>query len=212
MTLILAFLTPAFAVDHEIDVEAGWLNAPDSGWSRFSERPSLMTIGVRGGFALTDRLALVAGWQHGGDGVSVTTDGYEYDYDYDYDYGDDTSGSTFTSAFTGEQFTLGAKVDIEPFPWFRPYVAAQGALLVATARFDEDLSTDDNVTQRRETGLTGGFVASLGLEFPIAVVDGLAIAPYAEGGYAWYAPVALSDVGSLSFHGFSGRAGVGLRF
>jgi hypothetical protein len=220
MIALLCLLTaPAGAVDNEINVEAGWIGAPDPSWALFSERASLGTLGVRGGYALNDRIAVIAGWQHGSDGITVSSGGYEEAYyygyeDYGYYYGNGEPAYTTEvhTAFIGEQITVGAKADLAPLTWLHPYVAVQGAALVATAKFDDDTSTDRNVTQLKRTGVTGGVVATAGLDFPIKVVDGLAVAPYIEGGYAWYAPATLQDIGQIGFHGFTGRAGVGLRF
>jgi hypothetical protein len=218
ITLLCLLSAPAGAVDHEINVEAGWLAAPDPSWSLFSERASLGTLGVRGAFALNERVSVIAGWQHGQDGITVysggsTDGGYEGYYGYYYydDVGTYNENAVHTS-FSGEQITLGAKADIAPVEWFHPYVAVQGGALIATVKFDDDTSTDRNVTQLQRTGATGGVIGTVGMDFPITVVDGLAVSPYIEGGYAWYAPARLADVGQLGFHGFTGRAGVGLRF
>jgi serine/threonine-protein kinase len=77
---------------------------------------------------------------------------------------------------------------------------------------ESDASDDENVTQVQRGGVTGGFAATAGLDFPIHIGDTFAISPYAEFGYGWLAPMAFKDVGSVKFDGFTGRAGVALKF
>jgi hypothetical protein len=80
------------------------------------------------------------------------------------------------------------------------------------ARLDDDSNDDENLTQVQRAGLTGGFLAAGGLDVLIRVRGNVYIAPYVEVGYGWMAPLALKDLGTVQFSGFSGRSGVGVRF
>lgn len=199
LSLLLLLLSPAHAADHEINVEAGWLGADDDAWAVFSESGLYGTGGLRIGYAFHPRIAAIAGWQRGRAGAEVYVPGFEE--------------APLFSGFAADQFTLGVKADVKVFEWLHPYATVQGDLLRAVARFDDDLSEDDNPGQIKAAGVTGGALFTAGLDFPIEIrQSGLAIAPYAELGYGLLAPVTLGDFGDVHLGGFTGRTGVGLRF
>lgn len=203
MLAILIALAPAWAASHEIDVEAGWVGSPDPALSVYSDSPLLGSVGLRAGYALTERLAVIGGWQRGRVGHEL----------YAADSTGEDDGGSLRAGLTTDQITLGLKGDVRIAKWLYPYATAQGDLAVLTARFDDDAEVDDNPGQVKGTGVTGGFALAAGVEFPIGLGDlGIAVAPYTEFGYTWLAPTALGDFGELAIRGFSGRAGVGLRF
>lgn len=200
LTLILAALSTASAASVEADFEAGWVASPDPALDLYSPSPLLGTVGLRLGYPLTERLAVIVGWQRGRTGQQIYV-------------GSGPSGGDLHSGLTTDQVTAGVKGDVRIASWLFPYATAQGDLAVLTARFDDDLSEDDNPGQQKGTGVTGGFALAGGVEFPIPLGQlGVSIAPYSEFGYTWLAPTALGEFGDLAVRGFSGRAGVGLRF
>jgi len=218
--MIAAFLSAAFAAQHEVDLEVGWLLNRSTSWNRVSDGSTFPSVGVRVGARLHRNVAAIAGWQHGQTGVSVRpdSDGDTYYYYEDY-YTDGTSydegrpNGNFRTAFYGDTFTLGAKGDVVVNEYFVPYLTVQGALQRGLLRVDADASDDENLGQIQKSAVTGGFVGALGAECPVALgTSGIAVAPYVEVGYAWLAPLKFESIGSLEQGGFAGRAGFGLRF
>lgn len=215
MLALLALLCGAHAASHQVSAEVGWFGAYDPNWDWFAPGYTFGTFGLRGGVKVHDRVTAIVGWHHGRTGAAVYTDddGYEYDYDDEGDYVGGAGIGEFHTKFTGDQFSVGAKADWAPIPWVQPYVAVQGVGMLGVARFDDDTTDDENATQTKRVGFTGGALGTVGSDFPIPTgVQGLAVVPYVEVGYAWLAPMKLGDVGDLSFYGFSGRAGLGLHF
>lgn len=203
--MLTLLLSTALAASNEINVEAGWLGSPTDAWETFSDAGVYGSGGLRIGYALHPNLAVIAGWQHGETGMSVVS------YDATNDYYDEEFA--FQTGFTGNQVTLGVKADTRITAWLRPYVTVQGDLLLATARFDDDPSQDDNPGQIAVHGFTGGVLATGGLDFPIELGhSGVAVAPYAEFGYGWLAPMQLGTMGEVAMRGFTGRTGIGFRF
>lgn len=206
--LLLAF--SANAANHEVNLELGWIGARDPAWDTFSNANSHGTFGARVGYRVHPRIAVIAGWHHGSDGLSVEGDYEDEDGDGTADNGIQAGG--YRTAFYGDQVTLGAKADLAVRPWFHPYVAVQGAVMRALVRMDDDAEDDENLTQVQAVGLTGGGVATAGMDFPIPLTPKLSLALYAEFGYALLAPAQFDQLGSIQFGGFSGRTGMGLRF
>jgi hypothetical protein len=203
--MLLALVTTALAASNEVDLEVGLLGSGDPTFDRVSEGDVLATYGLRVGVKLHQNVAAIAGWQHGQTGSQLSTYG-----DTDYDGSGTTS---LRAAYFGDVFTLGAKGDIRVNEWFYPYVTVQGALERGLVRVDDDASTDENIGQVKQAGVTGGFVAAVGAESPVALGDGgVAIAPYVEVGYGWLAPLQLGDMGSLKLGGVAARVGLGVRF
>lgn len=213
----LTLFSAAMAASNQVSLEAGWLGAPDPNWQTFSPGYSYGTGGVRVGLKVHERVTAVVGWQHGKTGMGLN---FEGDTDYvtddegyydEYDYG---SASELGAAFSADQITLGAKADWDLLRWLNPYVVVSGVGMRGVVRFDEDPDDDDNIGQRAVAGMSGGVLATAGLDFPIHLgkESRYAIVPSLEMGYGWIAPMRFEDVGRLQFHGFAGRAGVGLHF
>lgn len=200
----------AFAADNEVNFDVGWLGAHDQAWNTFSDTEFLAGVGVRGGLRVHDRVAIVADFHHSWAGAdnalpsvgSRVTDGYDDYYDESY----------LTAAMWNEQLAVGAKADLEVWRWFHPYVTLQAVAVLGVARLDDDANDPENLTQIQRIGFTGGARGHLGMDFPIHATEDVAIAPYLEMGYGWLAPMYLEDLGTVQFSGFSGHAGVGVRF
>lgn len=208
MLALLALLSGAHAASNQVSAEIGWFGAYDPNWDWFSSGYYIGTFGLRGGLKVHDRVTAIVGWHHGSSGAGVYSD---YDYDEGSTVATDFGG--FHTKFVADQITLGAKADWAPIPWVQPYAAVQAVGMRGVARFDDDTNDDENATQTKRAGVTGGVLGTVGSDFPIRTgVQGLAVVPYVEVGYAWLAPMKLGDAGDLSFYGFSGRAGLGLHF
>lgn len=213
--MIAALMSMAFAAENEVDFEVGWMVNGSTSWNRVSTGNTLPTLGVRVGARLHRNLAAIAGWHHGETGVYVRPDGGDETYYYydDTDSGDDQPSGSVHTAFYGDTFTLGAKGDVVVNEYFVPYLTLQGALQRGMIRADADDTDDENLGQIQKTGVTGGLVAGLGAECPVALgTSGIAVAPYVELGYSYLAPHNFESMGRLEQGGFSGRAGFGLRF
>jgi hypothetical protein len=204
--LLLVASAPAFAASREVDVELGWQGSSDPAFGLFSTGASLGSVGIRAGWAVHPRVALIAGWQHGTTGVDV---GYEYDTTTS---GGGIPAGGYQTALYSDTITFGAKADLEVKRWLHPYATVQGAGMRALVRLDDDSTDDENLTQIQRVGITGGAIGAAGVEFPIRLNASMALAPYVELGYGWYAPATFADLGTLQFSGFAGRAGAGLRF
>ena len=155
-----------------------------------------------------DRVAIIAGWQHSQTGGDISTGS-----DESYYYYDGGSSSRFRAAYIGDLISVGAKADLRVNDYFYPYLTAQGAIQLGTVRLDDNADNDQNLGQVQQSGATGGFLAALGAEVPVQLgTSGIAVAPYLELGYGWFAPMGLEELGSLKLGGFSGRTGFGVRF
>jgi hypothetical protein len=207
LSLLCALAAPALASSNEISFEVGWLGATDPAFDTFSNGNTLGSLGLRAGYAVHPNVAIIAGWQHATNGATVDVPGTE-NTDADY-YG---SGTSFQTALYTDQISVGSKADVKVWKWLHPYVTAQVVGMRGLARLDDDSGDDENLTQVQRAGLTGGFLAGGGLDFLIRVRGDVYIAPYVEVGYGWMAPLALKDLGTVQFSGFSGRSGVGVRF
>jgi hypothetical protein len=178
----------------EVAFEVGWAGLGDDAIELFSYSDPIRTLGARAGFRPHPRIAIVLDYQHSQDEMGFTT----------------PSGG-FNTSIDINRFGLGVKGDIRVGSWFRPYGIVEGLGVSTTARLDDDPEHDDNVTQLKEGGLSGGVYGALGAEFLISL-GSLALAPYLELGYGYVAPTSFGNLGKAAFWGFSGQAGWGVRF
>jgi hypothetical protein len=212
---LLALALPAAAATHEISAEVGWINSSDPAWDFFSEAALHGSYGLRLGYAVHPNVAIIGGWQHAVNGVGTSGPGIgaasysDGGDDYYYDNED-----AFWAALYTDQVTVGAKADFQVLTWLHPYATVQAVGMRGLLRMDDDSQDDENLTQIELAGLTGGVLGAVGLDLPVPLRVGstVAIAPYAEVGYGWLAPMQFEQLGSVQFAGFTGRAGVGVRF
>ena len=187
----------------ELSIQGGWTAANDPRYDILSSADVLGGLGLRAGVRVHPRVAVVLDWQRGGS-LLWNYNGSSSDY-----YGN----SGFNSSFTVDQIGVGVLGDLKVGSWFRPYATVQGVLGVESLRLDDDPDHDDNSTQVHETGVGGGVYGAVGVEFRIPLgKSGLALAPYTEWGGSYLSDAKLGQVGAVSFGGFAGRAGIGLRF
>lgn len=199
LAALLAAPGAALAAQNEVSLELGSFASPDPDWELFSESGHLPTQGLRLGWALHDRIALVGGWHRGARGMTL---------------GDEAgSQSDFVAAFCAHTLGVGAKADWPLASWFAPYATAQATGLLGTVRLDDDPEDDDNLNQLSHTAFAPGAMATAGLEFRLPLrEDALAAATSFELGYAWFAPLSYDALGSLAFRGLVLRWGLGARF
>lgn len=200
----LASVAPSavHAADHEVSYEVGTLAIHDPAWDLFDASLSyLPSQGVRLGYAVHDRVAVIGGWHHAARGQTLYTEGEEDDE------------STFAAAFYSETFLAGAKADWDLAPWFRPYAAAQFMGVLGTVRLDDDTTEDDNLNQITRRAFTPGAVATGGVDIRVPFADGrYAVASYMEFGYGRTLNLSFEDLGDLDMAGFAFRWGIGARF
>jgi hypothetical protein len=216
-TALLAIPTTAAAADHELSFELGTTgHSADDNWQLFDDYSDAQTtLGLRAGFAVHDRVAVIAGWQHGASGSWIEMPGYEGgggDWDEDY-YDGYSSGPALGMAYYNDTFSLGAKADWPVAVWFRPYVTVQGLGIMSKVRVDDDTSTDDNPNQLERSAFDFGGAATGGLDFRIPIKQGAwALASYLELGYQYATPASFGELGAMTNRGLLFRWGLGARF
>jgi hypothetical protein len=192
----LAFVSLSFAAN-EVSVELGSFHAPDPGYEVFSSRAAMGSWGARVGFGVTDRVSLLADWQHSGKGGRIETDGDEF---------------AFQSALTVDQLSVGPRVGL-PLGQLMPYATVQALGMRGRVRLDGDADSTDELDEWKRAALTGGGLAMAGARLVAGTADqSLRLSGHLEMGYGFAAPLDFGDYGSLSFHGFALRAGAGVVF
>lgn len=195
----------AHAANHELNLELGRLGTQGEAFEVLSHYGTMGSVGARGGYALGERLTLVADYQHSQLGGSIDS--------YDEEDGEYMADGLIGFALRAQQIGVGVKYDVELWPWLHPYGTAQALGVVGVLRMDDDTEDDDNVNELRRVGVAPGGVAALGLDL-IALRADRPVRPatYLEAGYAYVAPMKLGDAGDLDFRGFYLRWGLGARF
>ena len=213
---LLAVPATASAADHELSLELGSTGyAAAEHWALFNDNgyDTLPTFGLRAGFAVHDRVAVIAGWHHGRTGTRLELSGEDYydeSYYYDYD-GDDYA--TMGMAYYANELTLGAKADWPVTVWFHPYATISGVGLLSKIRLDDDTGEDDNLNQLTRTAFAPGAQATGGVEFRIPISHNTwALASHVELGYQYAIPSSYDELGSLAKRGLVFKWGLGARF
>ena len=204
LALLLLSASAAQAADNEVSLEFGSLHNGDWGSSYFSDSNAIPSVGLRLGYALSDRLAVTLGYHH-------SARGSELEF-YNY-YEEFTSQPAVFSAFFGNELTVGVKYDMELTSYLRPYASGQALVMHGTAVLDDDLSEDDNSTVFRASSIAPGGMATLGIELRLPN-SRLPITPAAhlEMGYAYVGNLDFAELGDMQPGGFVVRSGIGARF
>jgi hypothetical protein len=211
---LLAIPSTAIAADHEISLELGTTgHAPDDNWFLFNDySDTLSSYGVRAGYAVHPRVAIIGGWHHGAHGSRIEMDGYEGDND-EYYYDEYEGGQAMAAAYYADTFSLGAKADLPIATWFRPYATLQGLGIMSKVRLDDDTTTDDNPNQLQRSAMSFGGAATGGLDFRVPFNQGAwALSSHVELGYHLGTAANFEELGSLSNRGLLFRWGLGARF
>lgn len=203
MTVILATVlaSPALA-SSEISAEFGTLYNGDPQFDIFSSLDAIPSGGVRVGYAVHDNVSVIAGYHHGQRGADVYTFSDEEEFDL-----------VLRTAFSANEFTVGAKGEVPVFSWLVPYATAQGMLFHGVMRFDDDPYDRRSPGQVRKAGLGGGGLLTGGLDFRIPQGGApFTLGLHVEAGYALISNVGFGDYGRIRPGGFVMRTGLGLRF
>jgi hypothetical protein len=203
IAVLAALSLPASAVaaDHEISLELGTTgHGADDNWFLFSDYNDVLpSYGVRLGFAVHDRVAVIGGWHHGAEGTRVEMEGYE--------------DSALAAAYYADTFSLGAKADLPVATWFRPYATVQGLGIMSKVRLDDDTSDDDNPNQLERGAFSPGAAATAGVDFRVPFNEGAwALSSHLELGYHLATPASFDELGTLLNRGLVFRWGLGARF
>lgn len=208
--LALGLSTPAFAADHELSLELGSLHVNSDSWDLFHEGEYFPTAGVRLGVAVHERVAVVAGYHHAAYGSDIYTDSWSGEYDF---ADEESDAADFVGAFAGDEYTLGAKVDVPVTGWLHPYGVVHALGVRGVIRLDEDVEDDDNLNQLPYRALTFGGMGALGVEFLAPVLKEKAhLGSYLELGYGRVAALDFDALGKMPMGGFAVRMGTGVRF
>ena len=219
---------PSQAADHEISFELGTFANNDETYNLFGGNDGMKSWGFRGGYAIHDRVSIIASYHHHRTGSHITTD-------EDWEY-------AFHSAYYANLFGIGAKADVQPLKWLQFYSALQGLAYLGTARFDADGNSRTNIGQFNATSLAVGGQVTVGTEIKIRLKTNkslfkkseakdqgtLQFAWHIEGGYGIVSkheyqfkdvnaevngfPEESENNASMNPGGFVLRSGLGMRF
>jgi hypothetical protein len=110
------------------------------------------------------------------------------------------------------ELTLGAKADASIGDVLLPYVSTQGLVMITQMRLDDAPDDRSNPGQVAAAGMTGGFLATAGVEVRVPPGSPVMGAWYVELGYGWLARAGFGDLGTMKPGGLAVRSGVGVRF
>ena len=207
--------TLGHAADHELSVEFGTFGNNDETYRLFSQSDAMTSWGVRGGYAVHDRVSLIASYHHHQRGAMASIS----------DHWDDT----FQTAYFAELIGVGAKADIQPLKWLQFYSAVQGLVYIGTARFDAEPNSRTNIGQFTATSAAIGGQWTAGTELKFGLKKStIGLAWHIEGGYgiASKHQYRFQDVNAdvdgfdaeaattntMQPNGFVLRSGLGIRF
>ena len=176
----------------------------------------MVSWGVRAGFAVHNRLAIISSYHRSRRGNDVRTG--------------DEEAFLLRAAYFSDQLSVGAKADLEVTEWLYPYATVQGIVYHATIKLDDDPEDRNNPGQLKASGWSGGGMGTVGVEFRIPTVKRVPfqLAAHLEGGYALIARHGYNSIktpslsespewgdseslGTMQPGGFIFRLGLGLR-
>jgi len=177
---------PTLAADHGISLSAGTFQNSDEQYQLFSQGYHMVQIGLRGSYAIHERVSLIGSVNTHRRGKEVFPS-------------DDNSGqATFATAFSASTLGLGVKADIQPIKCLQVYVAGQALAYHATMRFDDDANSRTNAGQVQSSAFSGGLEATAGLELKVHPRK-LPVS------FGWYNEF---GVGAIANHSFKGAKSV----
>ncbi|HCH65124.1 MAG TPA: hypothetical protein DFR83_20135 [Deltaproteobacteria bacterium] len=191
----------------------------DAAFEFYSPNPSIGAAGIRGERALRGPVSLVSTY------TRRTVSSEYYDDLILADQMPEREEAALVAAFTGQQFTVGPKLQLDlGKSAFSTYVVGQGLAFVGTSRLDDAPDEDDNLNQLKARSWAPGFIAAGGLEYSPRVGP-IQLSTFVELGYNWTAQMgfeddsvresgtnAPADMGDLAFRGFYMQMGLGVRF
>jgi hypothetical protein len=202
-TIALLTLLPSMALaeagPREVSLERNQLANTGAAWNVFSDQDGMMTSGIGVAQDLDKNLSVVASYHFGQAGSqNLVPD-------------DPGSAEGFVAAFNAHQFIAGVRGDMGGTGFVQPFVSAKATALLGVARLDDDLDSDENLTQTQASGIAPGAVLAGGISglIPVGPVQ---VRLDTELGYAYSLPMGIGELGSLQFSGFHMRWGAGVRF
>lgn len=210
----LLFVSSAFALDHELTLQTGYVTNDDPAFNLFSERNRMSGVGIRAVGALGDHLGLVGSWQHTGRGASVNAD-YDYVvYDEDSDLIYTPYMREYQSAIRTDQFSLGPIADWELFDGtLAPFVHADMLVQRGAAYLASGEENYPNRVELTRTAVHAGVAAMAGVAVNVPVIAGFEVTGHLEMGTTHYlGALKFEDFGELQPGGFTLRTGIGVRY
>jgi hypothetical protein len=199
LALLLPSLALAEAGPREVSLERNQLSNRGVAWDVFADEDGLMTSGIGIAQDLDKNLSVVASYHFGQAGSE------------NYIPEDPGSAEGFVAAFNAHQFTAGVRGDLGGTGFVQPFVSAKATALLGIVRLDDDLDSDENLTQTQAMAIAPGGVLAVGLSGLIPAGPGH-VRLDTELGYAHSLPMGIGELGSLQFSGFHMRWAAGLRF
>ena len=221
------FVGTAQAADHAVSVEIGTLQNSDASYDLFGYSNAMTSYGLRGAYAVHDRISITAGYHHHQRGARVEQ----------WDGETDEYAASFVNVYNAHLISVGGRADLQPWKWLQVYTRLSGLMVVGTVRMDQNTDSRTNPGQIRAVGVSGGAEWLGGLEFQIGLLRSrgkdrskprLKLATYVEAGggvVARHGYGSVKDVNaevdgfepgttlfSMAPGGFVLRSGIGLRF
>ena len=193
--------TSAWAAKNEVSVEGGAVGIGADSFATVAPGRAMPTWGIRGGYAVHDRVALFGSLHTGQRGQRLII-------------GADTDA--MRTAYNATTLTLGAKVDYTVEEILAPYASAGLLLHHGLLRLDDDPSRRDNPGQVMSSAASFGGTIMVGTDFRFLPGEDIQPAIHIEVG--WQGVLShdyLVDGETVMPLGYSGpvaHAGVGVRF
>ncbi|MFK7929827.1 MAG: outer membrane beta-barrel protein [Myxococcota bacterium] len=191
---------PAMAAKNELSLEGGTNRIADPDFRTFARGAAMPTWGIRGGYAVHDRVALFGSLHTGQRGQQVS----------------DGTANGFRTAYNATTLTLGAKADADLGETFAPYVSAGLLLHHGLVRLDDDPNRRNNPGQILSSSASFGATALAGFEIRFLPGEDIQPALHVEGGLQGVLPHSyLFNGESMLNMGYLGpviHAGAGIRF
>lgn len=212
----LLLATPAHAARHEVSFlfQGSFHQDGDNRLRSWFDAGSSPSMGLMGGYAvLQDRsrmgLVIDLGWTHHGAQAGSADVGYDQ-----WGVLPSTNAANLDRSLDLEQFTVGAKADVDVGNVWYPYLHVQAGVLAGFATLsDPDGPDGSGVVQGSGAAPVGIFSAGFELMLPDRKLGWpLTAAIFFEGGYRVAGPLSLGALGgSMDASGPVVRAGFGLR-
>jgi hypothetical protein len=163
LATLLATSSSEFSPKYSLAFETGVLERSDPHWDIVNPWQS-STLGLRGGYNLSSKLAVVASYQRSSSS-SELADSYDYYYD---DYGNYIENSSsleaLQSGITENIITVGPKLSLASQKWVVPYVTTQAIIAHGRLEMGDTLSEEDATTYLNDSAMAVGALGALGLE------------------------------------------------
>jgi hypothetical protein len=197
----------------EVSFEMTSIANHDPAYDLFHEEDGMGLPGVRLGYRVHPRVAVVGAWGALRTGARAYTGSYTTTSTYGYDTSTTGGSGQYVAAMTAHQARLGLRADV---PIGRdvllPAVSASAVALPTRWRFDGDPSVNDPVSQVSASGVPVGFEATGGAELRVPTRGTWTAAVFLDLGGTWLSRAAFGAIGEMKPGGFTAHGGVGLRF